>query len=114
MFFLYLKIGSDNGNQFAQYMLGKLYLIGKYILENKDEAKKYFTLSSEQGNVYAKFFLENMDSFYNPSVCLVVSNVFHQISKIFEDNIPLKSSRAGLKIDSKFIRKLKEKKVAQG
>jgi len=110
----FLEIASDNGNQFAQYMLGKLYLLGKYMSEDKETAKIYFTLSAEQGNEYAKFFLENMDRFHNPSVCLVASRMLHHMSKIFEDNIPFRSSGTGLKIDSKLMRKLREKKVAQG
>ncbi|MBZ2175643.1 hypothetical protein K8M07_10385 [Schnuerera sp. xch1] len=36
------------------------------------------------------------------------------MSEIFEDNILLKSSGVGLKIDSKLMKKLREKKVAQG
>lgn len=110
----FLEIASDNGNQFAQYMLGKLYLLGKYVSEDKEMAKKYFNLSAEQGNEYAKFFLENMDRVHNPSVCLVASRMLHHMSKIFEDNIPFKSSGIGLKIDSKLMKKLREKKVAQG
>lgn len=110
----FLEIASDSGNQFAQYMLGKLYLLGKYMSEDKETAKIYFTLSAEQGNEYAKFFLENMDRFHNPSVCLVASRMLHHMSKIFEDNIPFRSSGTGLKIDSKLMRKLREKKVAQG
>ncbi|WP_312812910.1 MobP3 family relaxase [Sedimentibacter sp.] len=110
----FLETASDNGNQFAQYMLGKLYMLGKYVSEDKEMAKKYFTLSAQQGNEYAKLFLENMDRFHNPSVCLVASRMLHHMSKIFEDNIPFRSSGAGLKIDSKLIRKLREKKVAQG
>ena len=110
----FLKIASDKGNQFAQYTLGKLYLLGKYMTEDKERAKKYFTLSAEQGNVYAKYFLENMDKIHNPSVCLVASRMLHHLSKIFEDNIPLKTSGVGLKIDSKLMKKLREKKVAQG
>ena len=110
----FLEIASDHGNQFAQYMLGKLYLLGKYVTEDKEMAKKYFNLSAEQGNEYAKFFLENMDRSHNLSVCLVASRMFHHMSKIFEDSIPLKSSGVGLKIDSKLMRKLREKKVAQG
>lgn len=110
----FLEIASDNGNQFAQYMLGKLYLLEKYVSEDKEMAKKYFTLSAEQGNEYAKYFLENIDKINNPSVCLVASRMLHHMSKIFEDNIPLKSSGVGLKIDSKLMRKLREKKVAQG
>jgi len=111
---IFLEIASDKGNQFAQYMLGKLYLLGKYVTEDKEMAKKYFTLSAEQGNEYAKFFIENMDKFHNPSVCLVASKMLHHMSKIFEDNIPFKTSGLGLKIDSKLMRKLREKKVAQG
>ena len=110
----FLEIASDNGNQFAQYMLGKLYLLGKYVLEDKEMAKEYFTLSSEQGNEYAKLFLENMDKIHNPSVCLIASRMLHHMSKIFEDNIPFKSSEVGLKIDSKLMKRLREKKVAQG
>ncbi|MDD4714859.1 MAG: MobP3 family relaxase [Candidatus Absconditabacteria bacterium] len=110
----FLEIASDNGNQFAQYMLGKLYLLGRYVSEDKEMAKEYFTLSAEQGNEYAKYFLENIDKINNPSVCLVASRMLHHMSKIFEDNIPLKSSGVGLKIDSKLMRKLREKKVAQG
>lgn len=110
----FLEIASEQGNQFAQYMLGKLYLLGKYVSEDKEMAKKYFTLSSEQGNGYAKIFLENMDNFHNPSICLVASRMLHHLSKIFEDNIPFKTSGLGLKIDSKLMRKLREKKVAQG
>lgn len=110
----FLKIASDNGNQFAQYMLGKLYLLGKYVSEDKEMAKEYFTLSAEQGNEYAKYFLEDIDKINNPSVCLVASRMLHHMSKIFEDNIQVKSSGVGLKIDSKLMRKLREKKVAQG
>ena len=36
------------------------------------------------------------------------------MSRIFEDNVPLKSSGVGIKIDSKLMRKLREKKMAQG
>lgn len=110
----FLELVSDNGNQFAQYMLGKLYLLGKYVKEDKEMAQKYFNLSAEQGNEYAKFYLENMDKFHNPSVCLVASRMLHHMSKIFEDNIPFRSSGIGLKIDSKLMKKLREKKVAQG
>jgi hypothetical protein len=40
--------------------------------------------------------------------------MFHHMSKTFEDNVPLRSSGVGIKVDSKLMRKLKEKKMAQG
>lgn len=110
----WLYLSAEKGNQYAQYLLGKIYLLGEDVPRDKEEAIKWFTLSAEQGNEYAQFFLDNMDRFYKPSVSLTVSKMFHHMSKIFEDNVPLKSSGVGIKIDSKLLRKLREKKMAQG
>ena len=110
----WLYLSAEKDNQYGQYLLGKIYLMGEGVPVDKEEAIKWFTLSAEQGNEYAQFFLDNMDKFYNPSVSLVVSKMFHHMSKIFEENVPLKSSGIGIKIDSKLLRKLREKKMAQG
>ncbi|MBU5439771.1 SEL1-like repeat protein [Tissierella sp. MSJ-40] len=110
----WLYLSAEKGNQYAQYLLGKIYLMGEGLPRDKEEAIKWFKLSAEQGNEYAQFFLDNMDKFYNPSVSLAVSKMFHHMSKTFEDNIPLKSSGVGIKVDSKLLRKLREKKMAQG
>nr|WP_312579717.1 MobP3 family relaxase [Sedimentibacter sp.] len=110
----WLLLSAEKGNQYAQYLLGKIYLMGEGVAKDKDAAIKWFTLSAEQGNEYAKFFLENMDKFKEPSTCLMATRMLHHMSKIFEDNVPLKSSGVGMKIDSKLIRKLRDKKVAQG
>lgn len=110
----WLYLSAEKGNQYGQYLLGKIYLMGEGVPVDKEEAKKWFTLSAEQGNEYAQFFLDNMDKFHNPSVSLTVSKMFNHMSKIFEDNVPLKSSGFGTKIDSKLLRKLREKKMAQG
>ena len=110
----WLLLSAEKGNQYGQYLLGKIYLTGEGVTRNKEEAIRWFTLSAEQGNEYAQFFLDNMDKFHNPSVSLAVSKLFHRMSKTFEDNIPLKSSGVGIKIDSKLMRKLREKKMAQG
>ncbi|SHE90577.1 hypothetical protein SAMN02745784_02189 [Tissierella praeacuta DSM 18095] len=105
---------ATNGNQYAQFSLGKFYLTGEGVIRNKEEAKKWLGLSAEQGNEYAKVFLYNIDRIYNQSVSQIVSRMFHHMSKIFEDNIPLQTSKIGKKIDSKLLRKLREKKMAQG
>lgn len=39
---------------------------------------------------------------------------FYHMGKTFEDNIPLQSSNIGKKIDSKLLRKLRQKRMAQG
>lgn len=111
---VYLTKAAEQGNQFAQYILGKLYLLGKDVPKNKELAIKWFTLSAEQGNEYAQFFLDNMDKFKEPSMALGISRMMYHVWRIFENNVPIDKSSVGLKIDSKLLRKLKAKKVAQG
>ncbi len=110
----YLTKAAEQGNQFAQYLLGKIYLLGKDVPKDKELAIKWLTMSAEQGNEYAKFFLDNMDKFREPSVALGISRLMYHAGRIFENNIPFDKSAIGLKIDSKLLRKLKEKKLAQG
>lgn len=110
----YLTSSAEQGNQFSQYILGKMYLIGQGVAKDIETAVKWFTLSAEQGNEYAKFFLENMDKWHEPSVGFAVSRLLHHMSRIFEENIPKSKSTVGLKVDSKLLRKLKQKKMAQG
>ncbi len=45
------------GNQYAQYRLGKLYLAGEDVPKNVDRAVEYLTASAEQGNQYAQYAL---------------------------------------------------------
>lgn len=110
----YLTASSEQGNQFAQYLFGKTYLIGKEVSRDRELAVKWLTLSAEQGNEYAKFFLDNIDNFKNPSVAFYISRILRHISRIFEENMMSYRTSGGLKADSKLLRKLKEKKAAQG
>ena len=110
----YLTSSAEDGNPFSQYLLGKTYLLGKDVPKDKEQAIKWLNLSAEQGNEYAKFFLDNIDKFRDPSVTFVISRLLKHMSKIFEEtSMPYRNSN-GMKIDSKLLRKLKEKKVAQG
>ncbi len=110
----YLTSSAEVGNPFSQYLLGKTYLLGKNVPKDKEQAIKWLSLSAEQGNEYAKFFLDNIDKFGEPSVAFVISRLLKHMSKIFEETgMPYRNSN-GMKIDSKLLRKLKAKKVAQG
>lgn len=110
----YLTSSAEVGNPFSQYLLGKTYLLGKDVPKDKEQAIKWLNLSAEQGNEYAKFFLDNIDKFGETSVALVASHLLKHMSKIFEEtSMPYRNSN-GMKIDSKLLRKLKEKKAAQG
>lgn len=111
----YLTKSAEQGNQFAQYILGKIYLLGKDVPKDRELAIKWLTLSAEQGNEYAKFFLDNMDKFREPSVALGISRLMYHVGRMFENNVPQPAkSTIGFKVDSKLMRKMREKKVGQG
>lgn len=109
----FLSAAAEQGNQYAQYTLGKLYLMGKDVPKDKETAIRWFTLSAAQGNIYAQFFLDHMDDFKDPSVLLAGTRLLHHMSRVFADNTPpLKPP--GQRTDRKLLRKLREKKQAQG
>jgi len=106
---------AERGNQFAQYALGKLYLMGKDVPRDREAALRWFTLSAEQGNIYARFFLDHFDQFKDPSAFLTASRLLHHMAGIFRDNTPQPpSGSGGISLDRKLLRKLREKKIAQG
>ncbi len=105
---------AEQGNQYAQYILGKMHLMGQGLDKNKETATKWFTLSAEEGNEYAKFFLDTMNKWKEPSLSFAVSRLFHHMSRMFENALPPPKGSVGLQIDSKRMRKLREKKMAQG
>ncbi|BAE81819.1 MobP3 family relaxase [Desulfitobacterium hafniense] len=109
----FLTAAAEQGNQYAQYTLGKLYLIGKDVPKDKETAVRWFTLSAAQGNIYAQFFLDHIDNFKDPSVLLAGTRLLHHMSRIFADNAP-PLKLPGQRTDRKLLRKLREKKQAQG
>ena len=87
--------------------------MGKEVPKDKDAAVRWFTLSAAQGNIYAQFFLDHMDSIKDPSALMAGTRLLHHMSRIFLDNAPpLKP--LGQRTDRKLLRKLREKKQAQG
>lgn len=109
----YLTAAADQRNQYAEYTLGKLYLMGKDVPKDKEIAIKWFTLSAAQGNIYAQFFLDHMDEWKEPSAVMAATRMLHHMSRIFADKAPPVSS-PHQQIESKLLRKIKEKKQAQG
>lgn len=110
---LYLTAAAEQGNQYAQYILGKIYLMGKEAPRDKEAAVKWFSLSAAQGNLYAQFFLDHIDEFKDPSVLLAATRLLHHMGRVFADNTPPPKS-PGQRLDSKLLRRLREKKQAQG
>lgn len=110
----HLTASAKLGNQYAQYALGKLYLMGRDIPRDEEAARKWLTASAEQGNRYAQFFLERIGQFRDPSILLAATRLLHHLSNTFRDNAQPPSNPAGLRIYSKRRRKLMQKRLAMG
>ena len=104
---------AEADDQYAQYMLGKLYLTGQGVTHDQTKAMVWFSRSAAQGNQYAQFFLERQNALHPPSVMLAATRLLYHMSRIFEDHA-LPRSGAGLHVDRKLRRKIQEKKIAMG
>lgn len=109
----YLTAAAEQGSQYAEYALGKLYLMGRDVPRDREAAVKWLERSAAQGNLYARFFLDHMDRFKDPSVMLAATRLLHHMSRVFADNAP-PAKPGGQQTDRKLLRKLREKKRAQG
>lgn len=110
----YLLKAELQNNQFAQYMLGKLFLFGKDVPQDKERAVEYLTRSAEQGNEYAQYLLDHMNDYQKQSLALLTSRLFHHISRIVEQNIPINKNNPLSGVDRKLKRKLLKKRNALG
>lgn len=110
----YLTDAANNDNQYAQYLLGKLCLMGREVKYDKEVALYWLSRAADQGNEYAQFFLARADDFRPPSVMLAATRLLHHMSNIFRDNSLPKTGPAGMRIDRKRLQKLREKKIAMG
>lgn len=112
----WLTASAEQGNQFAQYTLGKLYLLGKDVPRDKEAAVRWFTMAAEQGNEYARYFLDHMNDPFGPTLLQTATRLLRHLGNIFRDQAPPPSGSGGMHIavDKKLLRKIREKKMAQG
>ena len=107
----YLTQSAETGNQYAQYVLGKLYLQGKEVGQDHDAAEYWLTQSAARGSSYAQFLLDHRQR--DPSILLCTVRLLHHMSNIFWEAFP-PPNPAGSHVESKLMRKIREKKVAMG
>ena len=110
----YLTASAEQGNQYAQYTLGKLYLTGQDVQQDREQAWAYFYESAEQGNEFAQFFVDHFAQVRKPNVFLSATKLLHHMSQIFQDNSVPPAAPVGHQVDRKLRRKIQEKKIAMG
>ena len=111
-----MRQAANNGNAYAQYLLGKLTLMGEGVLKDTDAAYEWFAAARANGHAYAEFFMKRMERGEQepPSVLLSATRLLYHMSNIFRDNAPRPTVPAGIQIDHKRLQRLREKKMAMG
>ena len=102
----FFRRAADGGNQYGQYMLGKM------CLENGDQEQglEWMWRASQQGNAYARFFLDRKDTLAPPSVMLSTSRLLHHMGNIFRDTVPKNATGQKLQISRKRLQELIQQK----
>lgn len=108
------EIAAENGNHYAEYMLGKMYLYGKEVEQDYAKSIAYLTASAEHGNQYAAQLLHSIKSNRNWSATLGSLRLLGQINRIIQDRLEDEHKWKGSSVDRKLKRKIDEKKQAQG
>lgn len=111
----WLTASAQQGNQYAQYALGKLYLLGTDVPQNRDAASHWFSLAAAQGNESAQYFLNHLHDRPSTPLFLTATRLLHHLGNIFQEQDPPRQP-GGMRVavDRKLLRKIREKKVAQG
>ena len=105
-------VAAENGNDYAEYQLGKIYLYGKDVPRDTDKAMYYLHLAAEHGNQYAAQLLHSIRVNGNWTAALASLRLLGHIARIIKNRI--EDKRKGSGTDRKLLRKIEEKKQAQG
>ena len=81
------------------------------VSQDRDTAARWFTLAAEQGNEYARYFLNHMDD--APSLFSSATRLLRHMGRIFQEQAPPQAGGISF-VDSKLRRKIREKKIAMG
>ena len=109
----YLIAAAGQGNQYAQYALGKLYLSDNALPQGRQQATYWLAQSAAQGHRYAQFLLDRLDNNQSPAVLLSATRLLHHMSRVFQETPP-PSNPTGPRVDSKLMQRIREKKITAG
>lgn len=99
----YLTASPRQGNQYAQYTLGKLYLTGEDVAQDREQAYGWFCRAAVQGNEYAQFFLDHFNDGRRSNALLAATKLLHHMGRIFQDNSVPPSPPGSQRADRKLL-----------
>ena len=105
---------TENGNSYAEYMLGKMYLYGNGVEKDIDLALSYLNLSAEHGNEYAAQLLYNLSQSKNPSVAMAAFRLLQHLARIIQNRIEDERKSRENMTDKKLRRIIDAKREAHG
>ena len=106
---------SAEENNWASFLLGRLYLFGTEDIEkDKEKAMEWLNRSADAGNVYAQNFLNESGSFENTMLANTVLSLFINLSRCIEDDYIRRYRSVRMSADKKLRRMINEKKQALG
>ncbi|WP_124100718.1 SEL1-like repeat protein [Ruminococcus sp. Marseille-P6503] len=106
---------SAEENNWASFLLGRLYLFGTDDIEkDKEKAMEWLNRSADDGNVYAQNFLNESGSFENTMLANTVLSLFINLSRCIEDDYIRRYRSVRTSADKKLRRMIIEKKQALG
>ena len=106
---------SAEENNWASFLLGRLYLFGTEDIEkDKEKAMEWLNRSADDGNVYAQNFLNESRSFENTLLANTVLSLFINLSRCIEDDYRRRYRSVRMSADKKLRRMVIEKKQAMG
>lgn len=110
-----LMEAAERGNQWAEYQLGKMYLYGQGVDKNYEMAVQLLTSAASKGNEYAQHLLDNYRPYTQSSSATVLASMrlLARLSQIIRDDAE-KRDNNNRAIDRKLMRKIEQKKQAQG
>lgn len=110
-----LTKAAELGNQWAEYQLGKIYLYGQGVDKNYELAVQLLQSAASKGNEYAQHLLDNYHPYTHNSSSMVLASMrlLAKLSQIIRDDAD-KRDTSRRTIDRKLMRKIEQKKQAQG
>ncbi len=109
------QIAAAQGNHYAEYQLGLIYLRGKDLERDEPQAIRWLTLSSEHGNQYAAQLLRSIKNNRNWFAAMSTLRLLHHTSRMIRNRLEdERKGKNGSITDRKLRRKIQEKNEALG